>query len=157
MFFSNLQTQIKQANQDQENAMSRFTAGELNAVAQFNASQQNNREQFNATQSLIVEQANAQWDQAIVTADNAATNQANRDEAAAANAMTKTAYEGQLQKERDEMSFSFQTANNNADRATTIAVQNLANNAATTLAEAEASAGMSSAIGSVIGAIITGK
>ena len=71
--------------------------------------------------------------------------------------MTKTAYEGQLQKERDEMSFSFQTANNNADRATTIAVQNLANNAATTLAEAEASAGMSSAIGSVIGAIITGK
>ena len=156
MFFSNLQTQIKQTNQDQENAMSRFTAGEANAIAQFNASQQNNREQFNATQSLIVEQANAQWDQAIVTADNAATNQANRDEASAANAMTKTAYEGQLQKERDEMSFSFQTANNNADRATTIAVQNLANDAATTMAEAEASAGMSAAIGQVIGAVITG-
>jgi len=58
------------------------------------------------------------------------------------------------QRERDLMSYSIQTANNNADRATTIAVQQLANEASTSTASASKSAAFASAAGSVISSII---
>jgi len=58
------------------------------------------------------------------------------------------------QRERDLMSYSIQTANNNADRATTIAVQQLANEASASTASASKSAAFASAAGSVISSII---
>ena len=119
-FFSSLSSTVAQFNVDQTNAMERFNAGEANTIAQFNAQLDNQRDQFNAQNSLIVEQANTQWAQTIATANNAAINAANRDAAIAANGLTATAYNNLLQKERDIMSYAFQTANNNADRATNL-------------------------------------
>ena len=54
------------------------------------------------------------------------------------------------------MSYVFQTMNNNADRATSIAIQNLQNEAAKTTAAGNKSAGFAKAAGTIIGAIITG-
>ena len=60
------------------------------------------------------------------------------------------------QRERDLMSFAFQLENNNADRATTIAVQELANEAAANSAAASKSGSFANAIGTIVGSIITG-
>ena len=159
-FFASIASTIAQFNVDQTNAMQRFNAGEANTIAQFNSTMENQREQFNSQNSLIVEQANAQWSQTIATTNNAATNASNQAAAIAANNLTATTYNNLLQKERDIMSYAFQTANNNADRATSLAVANITADASITKAELDASAskatGVASAAGNVLGAMLRG-
>ena len=121
-FFSNLTATIDMSNAERTDAMNRFNAGEENVISQFMAEQQNLRDQFNATNSLIIEQANAQWYQTIATTDNAALNQTNRDAAAAANNMTQLAFNATMQEKRDLMSYAWQSANSDADRATQLAI-----------------------------------
>ena len=165
-FFANIASTISQFNTDQANAMQRFNAGEANTIAQFNSTLANQREQFNASNSLIIEQANAQWAQTITTTNNAAINAANRDQAISSNNLTTTAYNNILQQERDIMNYAFQTANNNAERATSLALANISADATITSAEmglkgaqADASAtkasGLATAAGSVLGAMFT--
>jgi hypothetical protein len=160
-FFSSLSSTVAQFNVDQANAMERYNAGEANTIAQFNSQLDNQREQFNASNSLIIEQANTQWAQTITTTNNAAINAANRDEAIAANGLTATAYNNLLQKERDIMSYAFQTANDNASRATQLAVANISADASITAAEMAASgdkaAGLASAAGSLLGNMFQGS
>jgi len=72
------------------------------------------------------------------------------------NGLTAANMDQMWQRERDLMSFAFQLENNNADRATTIAVQELANEAAANTAAASKSGSFARAIGSVVGAVITG-
>lgn len=157
-FFANLSTQVAQFNVDQSNAMSKFNAGETNALAQFNAAQRSAREQFNAQNSLIVEQANAQWYQQISTLDNAAINQANRDAAAAANNMTANAFAAMMQESRDIMSYAFQSADNDATRATNLAIAQYESDARASIAATEAAAsktsGLWGAIGNVAAALL---
>jgi hypothetical protein len=155
-FYDSLTAQVQQFNVDQSNAMERFNAGEANALAEFNAAQQARREEFNAQNALIVEQANAKWAQDIALTETAAINEANRDAARAENDMTMAAYESQIQLERDKMSYAFQTANNNADRATTVAVETMRTEASANAAAAQKSSSFASAAGSVISAIIMG-
>ena len=160
-FFSSLSSTVAQFNVDQANAMERYNAGEANTIAQFNSQLDNQREQFNASNSLIIEQANTQWAQTITTTNNAAINAANRDEAIAANGLTATAYNNLLQKERDIMSYAFQTANNNADRATQLAVANITADASITAAEmaaqGEKAAGLAGAAGNLLGNMFRGS
>lgn len=153
-FYDSLTAQIDQFNVDQSNGMERFNAGEANAMEQFNREQENRREEFNATNALVIEQANAKWSQDIALADTAAINQANRDAARAENEMSVAVYEAQMQAERDQMSYAFQTANNNADRATEIALQTMRNEAAATTSAASKSAALASAAGAIIAEII---
>lgn len=157
-FFSNLTATVGQFNADQANAMERFNAGEANALAEFNATQRNLRNQFNATNSLVIEQANAQWYQTVATTDNAAINQSNRDAAQAASEMTGLAFNAVMQESRDIMSYAFQTADNDATRATNIAIAKYASDsdAAQSAADAKASksAGLWGALGSVASAIL---
>ena len=121
-FFASLSTQVEQFNAEQSNAMSRFNAGEANALEQFNAAQDNLRDQFNATNHLVVAQANTQWFQNLTTADNAAINQANRDEALAANNLTMTAYNNMVQRERDILAWAWQSGENQSERQNNIAI-----------------------------------
>ena len=148
MFFSNLQTNIEQFNNDQYNSMEKFNAGEANALSQFNAAQQNTRDQFNAQNQLVVAQANAQWSQAITTMDNAAQNQANRDAAIAANNFTTTGYNNAIQRERDTLAWAWQSAENTADRDTKLAVERISS-----AAEDESGSLLSAAAGTFMGAI----
>ena len=131
-FFETLSAQITRFNAEQSNAMSRFNAGEANALAQFNTVQKNAREQFNAQNHLVIAQANAQWFQNITTTDNAAQNQANRDSVLAANNLTMTAYNNVVQRERDLLAWAWQSAENQADRDGSIAIEKIRADAAIT-------------------------
>lgn len=155
-FYDSLISQVQQFNVDQANAMERFETEQANTMARFNAEQAARREEFNATNALIVAQANAKWDQEISLTETAATNAANRDAAQAANNMTTTAYEAQKQADRDSMSYAFQTANNNADRATSIAVETMRTDASASAASASKSAAFATAAGTVIANIVAG-
>ena len=148
MFFSNLQNNINQFNNEQFNSMEKFNAGEANALSQFNAVQQNTRDQFNAQNQLVVAQANAQWSQAITTMDNAALNQANRDEAIAANNFTTTGYNNAIQRERDTLAWAWQSAENASDRDAKIAVAKINESA-----EDDSGSALSAAAGTFMGAI----
>ena len=152
-FFASMANQVAQFNNEQTNAMNRFNAGETNALAEFNTTQKNLRGQFNAQNSLIIEQANAEWYQKIATTDNAATNQANRDAAAAANNMTTLGFGAYMQEVRDLMNYSWQTANNDADRATNLAIAKVAGDANMANAKAKKYSGLWTALGAVVGGL----
>ena len=147
-FYASLTAQVAQFNNEQTNAMSRFNAGEANALAQFNATQRNARDQFNAQNHLIVAQANAQWFQAITTAENAAANQANRDQAIAANNLTMTAYNNIVQRERDLLSWAWTSAENSKELDAKIMIANIQ-----TEGEDESGNLLSAAGGQFLGAI----
>jgi hypothetical protein len=110
---------------------------------------------FNAQNNLVVEQANAQWRQNLATLNTAAQNEANMTLAQTLNALTMSNVDQIWQRERDLMSYSIQTANNNADRATQIAIQKLASEAATEAAATSASGAKSAAFASAAGSIVS--
>lgn len=119
-FFENLSATVSQFNTAQKNAIAQFNAGEANATERLNAQLESARDQFNAANSLIVAQANAKWNQQLSTIDTAEQNEANRNAAATANALTLTALNEVFQKERDLMDFAFTSAEGAADRALNI-------------------------------------
>ena len=155
-FFASLASQVSQYNASQQNAMDQFNVNNVNSLRQFNAEQQQQRDLFNAQNGLVVAQSNAQWRQNIATMNTAALNESNSNFARTINGLTELNMSQIWQRERDIMSFAFQTANNNADRATSIAIQNLQNEATKDQAAATKSAGFAKAAGSIIGAIVTG-
>ncbi len=153
-FYDNLSATVALQNNEQINAQARFNAGEANAVALHNSKMLEAREQFNAANSLVIEQANAQWYQQVATADTAAINEANRTAAAAANDMTQLAFNAAMQETRDLMSYAWQTANNDADRATQMALGKLSANASAASAKASVSNGMWGALGTFAAAFV---
>ena len=155
-FFASLGSQTSQFNASQVNAMNQFNVDAANSIRTFNAELQQQRDVFNAQNSLVVEQANAVWRQNIATLNNAAQNEANMALAQTLNALTAANVDQIWQRERDIMSYSIQTANNNADRATNIALQKLKNEASADSASASKSASFASAAGSIVSSIIFG-
>jgi len=156
-FFANLANQTAQFNATQQNAMDQFNVNSVNALREFNSGLQQQRDLFNAQNGLVIAQSNAAWRQSIATINTATQNESNMDFAKVINGLTAANMDQIWQRERDLMSFAFQLENNNADRATTIAVQELANEAAASSAAASRSGSFARAIGSVVGAVITGK
>jgi hypothetical protein len=153
-FYDSLISTVQQFNVDQKNAVEMFNTEAVNAMTQFNNDLKARREEFNATNALIIGQANAKWDQEITLTETAAINEANRAEALAANQASMAAYEAQKQAERDAMSYAFQTANNNADRATEIALQTMRNEASATASAASKSAALATAAGAIVAELI---
>ena len=155
-FFANLSSQVGQFNAAQSNAMDQFNVNSVNALREFNSELQQQRDLFNAQNGLVIAQSNAQWRQNIATMNTAALNESNADFARTMNGLTELNMSQIWQRERDIMSYTFQTMNNNADRATSIAIQNLQNEATKDTAAATKSAGFAKAAGTIIGAIVTG-
>ena len=153
-FFASLTSQVSQFNSTQQNAMDQFNVNSVNALREFNSELQQQRDLFNAQNGLVIAQSNAQWRQNIATMNTAALNESNATYARTINGLTETNMGQIWQRERDIMSFAFQTANNNADRATSIAVQNLQNEADKDEAAAKKSAAFATAAGAVIRAMI---
>ena len=153
-FFANLTSTVSMFNTEQIAARDRFNAGESNAMEQFNQGLVNMRDQFNAANSLVVEQANAAWVQSVSTADTAAQNIANRDEAMAASEMTSLAFNGMLQEARDLMSFAWQTEDSNANRATQLAISKIASADSKVNAAAAKKSALWGAIGTFAAAVI---
>ena len=155
-FFAGLASQVSQFNAAQTNANRQFNVDAANSIRTFNAELLQQRDLFNAQNSLVVEQANTLWRQNVATLDTAAQNEANMLLAQTLNSLTMANVDQIWQRERDLMSYAIQTANNNADRATTIAVQKLANEAEASAADANKSAAFASAAGSIVSSIIFG-
>ena len=152
-FFANLTSTVSMFNTEQKSAQDRFNAGESNAMEQFNTGLVNMRDQFNSENSLIVEQANAAWVQSVSTAETAAQNLANRDEAMASSEMTSLAFNGMLQESRDLMSFAWQTEDSNANRATQLAIAKITSEAAKVNSQASKKASLWGAIGNFASAL----
>jgi len=146
-FFASLSSNIAQFNTEQTNAMNRFNAGETNAMEQFNASLSNQRDQFNATNALVIAQANTQWFQNITTTENAAQNQVNRDSAIAANSLTMSAYNNIVQRERDLLSWAWQSSENARQRDVDLLVSKVSKDSSDSL--------WSSAAGTFLSALVT--
>jgi hypothetical protein len=154
-FFANLGNQTSQFNAAQSNAMNQFNVNSVNALREFNSEIQQQRDLFNAQNGLVVAQSNAQWRQSLATINNASMNESNADFARTMNGLTEQNMAQIWQRERDIMSFTFQSENNNADRATSIALQKLAADSSMSVAEARKSSDFASAAGSLIGAIFS--
>jgi hypothetical protein len=123
-FFADLSSRVGMFNAEQGNAMKQFNAGETNATRKFNAQLETQREQFNATNSLVIAQANAQWRQNVATLNTAAQNTANLEAAKNQNNLTTLALDNIWQKERDIMSFAFQSYESARDRAMELTLAN---------------------------------
>jgi hypothetical protein len=148
-FFAKLETQVSEFNAAQENAMSQYNAGEENALEKFQASIKNQRDMFNAQNQLVIAQANAQWRQQLATINNAAQNEANRQDALQANALTQKGLDEIWQRERDIMAYAFTSAENAENRRVALMQEGL-NSAAIK------DSAFSTALGAFAGAIVNG-
>ena len=148
-FFASLRNQVGQFNATQANAMEQYNVGQVNALEQFKQQVKNQRDQFNAQNSLVIAQANAQWRQQLSTINNAALNEANRQNALQANGLTQKGLDEIWQKERDLMAYAFATAESAAERRNKLLIQELDT-------EGASDSSFSSALGTLGGAIING-
>ena len=148
-FFANLRNQVGQFNATQANAMEQYNVGQVNALEQFKQEINNQRDQFNAQNALVIAQANAQWRQQLATVNNAALNEANRQNALQANNLTQKGLDEIWQKERDLMAYAFATAESAAERRNQLIMQDLK-------AEAEGDSAFSGALGTLGAALING-
>mgnify|MGYP001248865194 CR=1 FL=1 len=148
-FFASLRNNIGQFNATQANAMEQYNTGQVNAMEQFQQEINNQRDQFNAQNALVIAQANAQWRQQLATINNAALNEANRQNALQANGLTQKGLDEIWQKERDLMAYAFATAESAAERKNQLVLNNLK-------ADAAGDTAFSSALGSFGSAIVSG-
>ena len=148
-FFANLRTQVQQFNSAQANAMNQFNAKEDNALEIFQEQINNQRDQFNAQNQLVIAQANAQWRQQLATINNAALNDANRQNALQANNLTQKGLDEIWQKERDLMAYAFASAESAAGRRQELIINDLK-------AEVSGDNAFSSALGGFASAIVGG-
>ena len=155
-FFANLTSQVSQFNVQQTNAMSQFNTDQANTVARFNAEVQNQRDQFNAQNRLVIDQSNAQWRREIATANTAATNRANEFNATKAMELTTIEYNNVWQQFRDEIEYSWKSADNAADRINQITRQEISSNATVLAAAMSKDAALTETIGKAAATILGG-
>lgn len=148
-FFVKLETQVDEFNSAQTNAMEQFNAGEDNALTKFQEELNNQRDMFNARNELVIAQANAQWRQQLTTVNTAAQNEANRQDALQANALTQKGLDEIWQRERDLMSYAFASAENAETRRVELLKAELS-------ADGAADSAYSSALGNFAGAVVNG-
>ena len=154
-FFASLTADVSKFNANQANAQAQFNAGELNAMEKFEEEVNNQRDQFNANNQLVISQSNAQWRREIATADTEAVNRANEINAAAVLGMNQMAYNNLWQYYNDSMSWAWTSAENQQERATNLAIEQL--RAKTTLDKQNIELDYSSSanFGAMIGKIMT--
>jgi hypothetical protein len=145
-FFANLKSQTQQFNAAQSNAMNQFNAKEENALEIFQEQINNQRDQFNAQNQLVIAQANAQWRQQLATINNAALNDANRQNALQANNLTQKGLDEIWQKERDLMAYAFASAESAAGRRQELLIADLKSEVSSDNAFGTALGGFASAV-----------
>ena len=159
-FFGQLQTQTAQFNTSQANAQGQFNAGQINVVNRFNQELNNQRDQFNARNRLVIDQSNATWRRQVSTAATAQTNRANEINARAVLDMSNASYNNLWQHFSDLIEFAVDTAENELDRNTDMAIAQLTAESRLDVAAENAATGAGQAVGSLIGtlgsALITG-
>ena len=153
-FFAGLTSQVSQFNASQSNAMEQFKVDQSNSVKKFNAEVTNQREQFNAQQRLVIDQSNAQWQREIATINTGAINTINLSNAQLAQQMTLTEYNNEIQMYRDAVTHAWQSSENDANRATTLAAAELAKSAQLAIADATTAAANARSLGELTASVI---
>lgn len=159
-FYAELGQQMEQFNVNQLNGMEMFNTDALNSISQFNANLESQRDQFYSTMQYNIDLANARWRQEVT-----ATEDAQAFEAAAVDVqnMLNISQEqlAQIWDRADSLlDYIWKGAENEADRATSLAIAELQartsrqNNAAN-IAAADA-AGTASIWGTIAGEVAGG-
>jgi len=158
-FVNNLSATMNTQNAARDDAMNQYNTTESNRVLalnqnnqleadrlqntlnsqidQFNEQLNFNRDQFNTQNSNLVEQSNVQWRRQMNTANTAGTNAVNQ-----ANAMNSFNLSNQglsflWQEMRDAAKWEYDSANNEADRKSNIAIAALGNESVADQSKAE--------------------
>mgnify|MGYP003109808764 FL=1 len=116
-FFSELGTQVENANMTREAAMRQFNADQANATGRFVAQMEDSRQKFNANMSVQIDQSNADWRRNINTANTSLINETNRVNAQNLLGLSTHAQNQLWQRYRDEASWVLQKAESAAGRA----------------------------------------
>ena len=121
-FFSELGTQVENANMTREAAMRQFNADQSNATGRFVAQMEDSRQKFNANMAVQIDQSNADWRRNINTANTSLVNETNRVNAQNLLGLTTSAQNQMWQRYRDEASWVLQKAESAAQRAHAFAI-----------------------------------
>jgi hypothetical protein len=146
-FFANLQNQTSQFNATQKNAMEQFSVETEVAVDKFNSELKNQREQFNAENELVIAQSNATWRRDIATANTAAINAANQNNAQAVLDISEQAYANLWQAFEDQMEYAWKSGENREDRINAIVRAKISADASLNAADIAADASASASMG----------
>ncbi len=150
-FMASLEEQNKQFNTSQLNSMEQFNASQNNAaearrvgnelqaelvesqlktdVSKFNAQQDFAREQFNTQNETVIAQSNVEWRRKANTADTAAFNAVNQQNAQNAFGLTASANNFLWQELRDEADHDFKRWDNDQQRKASLLIAALGNEA----------------------------
>jgi hypothetical protein len=102
---------------------------------------------------LVIDQANAVWRRSIATADTAAINRVNELNASALLDISDTAYNDLWQQYADIIEFAYTAAENELDRAASLAEANINAQTRRDIADEQSSTAAGSAIGNLIGTL----
>ena len=150
-FMANLEQQNKQFNSTQLNAMEQFNVANTNAaearrvgnefevekleaqlqtdMSKFNAAQDFAKEQFNTQNETVIAQSNVEWRRKANTADTAAFNAVNQQNAQNAFGLTASANNFLWQELRDEADHDFRRWDNDQQRKASLLIAALGNEA----------------------------
>jgi len=148
-FMAGMASQMEQYNKSQMNNMSQFNAQNKNAaearrvgnelqaevleaqlatdVSKFNSQQDFARDQFNAQQTAVIDQSNVEWRRKANTADTAAFNAVNQQNAQNAFGLTASANNFLWQELRDEADHDFKRWDNDEQRKASMLIAALGN------------------------------
>ncbi len=149
-FFSELGTQVENANMTREAAMRQFNTDQGNATQRFAAQMEDSRDKFNSNMSAQINQSNAQWRRDINTSNTANINEANRTNAQSLLSLTANAQNQMWQRYRDEASWVLQKAESAAQRAHAFAIASQQNNFSRDTYEKEFSDNLYSEMGKTV-------
>jgi hypothetical protein len=155
-FFAELGVQVDNANANRVAAMSQFNVDQVNSAAQFNASMRDARDRFDATMQVQIDQSNAQWRRDIATADTAAINEAQRQNALNTLEVSQSALSAMWQRYRDESAWLMQSTENAQARAHQMAMLEFETDATTDLYELQAEYETAASVGNAAMAGVLG-
>ena len=152
-FFAQLATTANQFNTSQTNAQQQFNAGQVNTLGRFNQEIANQRDQFNARNRLVVDQSNAVWRRSVATAATTAVNRTNELNAKAILDISNSAYNNLWTFFADAIELAQDSAENDLDRNTNLAIAELTAQTQTDVAAAGRSSSAGQAVGGLIGTL----
>jgi hypothetical protein len=115
-FFAELGSQVEAANKNRVAAMDQFNVSQKNAMAQYNSQMRDSRDKFNMNMKYAVDQSNVAWRRQVNTADTAAQNNANMQNAMNAYNISASTLAQEWQTLRDYAEFNFRASESELER-----------------------------------------
>ena len=121
-FFTELETQVANANASRMAAMEQFNADQTNAASRYFTKINDARERFNISNENLIQQSNAVWRRNLNTANTAGQNETNRINALNLLGVNQASLDKLWQRYRDEAQWMVEISENAAQRAHNAAI-----------------------------------